>query len=152
MVKLSLVLIHILKVYFKRSSSFLWEKICSIHYLQFSFEKHELSQVLQDFSVENLQTTSSTFLSKFLISNYWGSIFHCTYREESLACFVFYPYFFPYFFFVCFSIDVLLNDSYDSRKGGGIIFLVFYFQPLTNIHLFQRDFNHFCTSFYSVYL
>ena len=48
----------------------------------FSFEKHVISQVLKDFSVENLETTPSTFPSKFSyeiylhgIINYWGSIF-----------------------------------------------------------------------------
>ena len=35
--------------------------MCSIHYLDFSFEKHIPFQVLKDFSVENLETTPSTF-------------------------------------------------------------------------------------------
>ena len=61
-VKFCLVLIYILKVYFKRSSSILLIKKYSIHYLHFSFEKHVLSQVLKDFSVENLETTPGTFL------------------------------------------------------------------------------------------
>ena len=53
-----------------------------MHYLHFYFQKHVLSQVLKDFSVENLKTTPSTFLSKFFceiylsrIIKYWGSIF-----------------------------------------------------------------------------
>ena len=61
---------------------FCLKKICSINYLHFSFEKHVISQVLKDFSVENLETTPSTFPSKFSyeiylhgIINYWGSIF-----------------------------------------------------------------------------
>ena len=56
-----LVLIYILKVYRKKYV----QKICSIHYLHFSFEKDVPYQVLKDFSVENLETTPSTFLSKF---------------------------------------------------------------------------------------
>ena len=85
---------------------FFWEKICLIHYWHFSFEKHVLSQVLKDFSVENLETISSTFLSKFSceiylswISNYWSSIFtlHLTGREFSLVC-VLSIYFFSSFF------------------------------------------------------
>ena len=72
MVKFGLVLIYILKVYRKKPSSFFFcfffvfeKKICSVHYLHFSFEKHVLSQVLKDFSLENVETTSSTFLLKF---------------------------------------------------------------------------------------
>ena len=56
--------------------------MCSIDYLHFYFEKHVPSQVLKGFSGENLETTPSTFLSKFSseiylcqIINYWGSIF-----------------------------------------------------------------------------
>ena len=108
LVKFGLVFIYALKVYHKKSSSFFvfWEKICLIHYWHFSFEKHVLSQVLKDFSVENLETISSTFLSKFSceiylswISNYWSSIFtlHLTGREFSLVC-VLSIYFFSSFF------------------------------------------------------
>ena len=82
LVKFGLVLIYILKVYGKISSSILLRKICLIHYLHFSFEKHVPSQVMKGFSVENLETTPSTFLSKFSseiylsqIINYWGIIF-----------------------------------------------------------------------------
>ena len=53
-----------------------------MHYLHFSFERHVLSQVLKDFSVENLKTTPSTFVSNFFceiylsrIIKYWASIF-----------------------------------------------------------------------------
>ena len=50
------------------SSSFFWIKyVQSIHSFHSSFEKHVLSQVLKDFSVENLEATPSTFLSKFSI-------------------------------------------------------------------------------------
>ena len=67
--------------YLKKSCSILLRKKYSIHYLHFSFEKHAPSQVLKDFSVENVKTTPSTFLSKFSseiylsrIINYWCSI------------------------------------------------------------------------------
>ena len=56
--------------------------MCSIHYLHFPFEKHVPSQVLKDFSVENVETTPSIFLSRFSseiylsrIINHWGSVF-----------------------------------------------------------------------------
>ena len=53
----------------------------SIHYLHFSFEKQVPSQVLKDFSVENLETTPSTFRLNFFgdlfipIMIYWDSLF-----------------------------------------------------------------------------
>ena len=53
-VTFGLVLICIWKVCRKKSSSIV---PCSIHYLHFSFEKHVPSQVLKDFSVENLEST-----------------------------------------------------------------------------------------------
>ena len=65
LVKFCVVLIYILKVYFKRSSSILLRKKYSIHYLHFSFEKRVPSQFLKDFSVENIETTPGTFLSEF---------------------------------------------------------------------------------------
>ena len=52
-VKFGFVLIYILKVYRKKSSSTVQ---CSIHCLHFSCEKHVPSHVLKDFSVENLET------------------------------------------------------------------------------------------------
>ena len=66
-VKFGLVLIYVLEVYRKKSSSILLRKICSIHYLHFSFEKHVPSQVLKDFSVENLETTPRSIYLELLI-------------------------------------------------------------------------------------
>ena len=89
----------------KNPLQFYWEKIFSAHYLHSSFENHVPFQVLEDFSVENLETTPSTFLSKFSskihlsrIINYWGSIFtlYLTWGAFSLVCIL--PVFFFYFF------------------------------------------------------
>ena len=108
LVKFGLVQIFILKLYREKSSSFFWEKMSSIYYLHFSFEKHVLSQVLKDLSVENLETTRSTFLSMFScktylsrIMNCWGSIFtlHLTWRAFSLICNLSAFFFFLLFFF-----------------------------------------------------
>ena len=66
-VKFDLVLIYMLKIYRKKSLWFYWEKICSIHYLHFPFEKHVPSQVLKDFSVENLETTPRSIYLELLI-------------------------------------------------------------------------------------
>ena len=62
--KFGLVLIYILKVYRKKSSSIVQ---CSIHYLHFSFEKHVPSQVVKDLSVKNLETTSRSICLELLI-------------------------------------------------------------------------------------
>ena len=59
MVKFGLVLIYI--SYHKKSYSIFWEKLCSIHYLHFSFEKHVPSQILKYIPVENLETTPTVF-------------------------------------------------------------------------------------------
>ena len=40
--------------------------MCSIHFLHFAFEKHVPSQVLKDFSVENLETTARSIYLKLL--------------------------------------------------------------------------------------
>ena len=82
-----------------------------INYLHFSFEKHVVpSQDLKDFSVENLKTTASTFLSKFSsdinlsqIINYWGSIFtlYLTLGVFSLVCVLSIFFFLSFFFFFC---------------------------------------------------
>ena len=66
-VKFGLVLIYVLEVYRKKSSSILLRKICSIHYLHFSFEKHVPSQVLKDYSVENLETTPRSIYLELLV-------------------------------------------------------------------------------------
>ena len=123
----------------KNTLRFYWEKICSIQYLYFSFEKHVPSQSLKDFSVENLETTSSTFLSKFSseiylsrIINYWGSI----YRSVS---FVFCPCFIISFiiFFLFLSI-FSLTDTSDSRgykeRRGNPYFSCFPL-PLPHYHI-----------------
>ena len=63
-VKFGLVLVYILKIYRKRSFSIVQ---CSIHYLSFSFEKQVTSQILKDFSVENLETTPRSIYLELLI-------------------------------------------------------------------------------------
>ena len=102
LVKFFLVLIYTLKVYFKRSSSIWLRKKYSIYYLHFSFDNHVLSQFLKGFSVENLEITPSTFLSKIFceiclswITLYW------TWGAFSLVCvlFVFFFVLSSFFFF-----------------------------------------------------
>ena len=104
LVKFGLVLIHVLRFIVKNLLR--WEKICSIHYLHFSFEKHVHFQVLKDFSVENLQTNPCPFLSKFSceiylsrIINYWGSIFKLYCETFSLVCVLTVSFFLSFFSF-----------------------------------------------------
>ena len=74
--------------------------------------------ILKDFSVENLETTPSTFLSKFSsgiyssqIINNWGSIFYILPNVRSVQFDLFYPYFFSFFlsFLFYFSIGIFLD-------------------------------------------
>ena len=65
LVKFGLVLMYILKVYRKKSSSIL------LHF--FFWKVCIFSKVLKDFSVENLETTPGTFLSKFSSEIYFIS-------------------------------------------------------------------------------
>ena len=96
--------------------------------MHFSFEKYVPYQVLKDFSVENLETTHSTFLSKFSseilsrIVNYWGSIFslYLTWGPFSLVCVLSVFFFLSFFFFFLFLLVFSLtntNDSKDSKEG-----------------------------------
>ena len=112
LVKFSLVLISISKFYRKKCSSMLLKKICSIHYFYLPFEKHVSCEVLKDFYVENLETTPSTFCSKFSseiylsrIINYSDSIFLLTWGAFSLVCVLsvlFFLFFLSCFFFFLF--------------------------------------------------
>ena len=107
-VKFGLVLIYILKVYCKKSSSILLRKNIFNSFF-FSFEKHVPSQISKDFSNENIKTAPSTFLKKIWseiylswIINYWVSIFilSLTWGAFSLVCVpsVLVLYFFLLFF------------------------------------------------------
>ena len=107
-------------------------KMCSTNYLRFSFKKHVPSQVLKDFSVENLETNPSTFLSKFSseiyifrIIDYWGSTLtlYLTPGAFSLVSVHFLSVFFLSFFLSSFFLFILVffftdtNDSKDIREG-----------------------------------
>ena len=117
-VKFGLVLI-ISRLYRKKSSSILLKKICLIHCLHFAFEKHVPSQFLKDFSVENLETTSSTSLSKFSceiylsrVINYCGIIFTLSWRWGEFSLVYVISVFFSSFFL--FLLLFSLIDTKDS--------------------------------------
>ena len=123
LVKFFLVLIYTLKVYFKRSSSIWLRKKYSIYYLHFSFDNHVLSQFLKGFSVENLEITPSTFLSKIFceiclswITLYW------TWGAFSLVCVlsVFFFVLSSFFFFYRYFPWQTLTIYRIAGKGEGI--------------------------------
>ena len=110
LVKFGVVLIYILNVYHKKSSSILLRKNMFNSLLVFFFWKAWTFSILKDFSVENLKTTPSTFLSKFSckiylsqIIKYWDSNFtlYLTWGVFSLlfAQYLFFYFFLLFFFF-----------------------------------------------------
>ena len=135
--KFGLVLTYILKVYCKKSSSIFLKKDM-FNSLHFSFEKQKPSQVLKDFSVENLETTPSTFFSKFSSDIYLelliigGSIF-ALYLTSGAFFFFFYQYF-PW---------QTLRIQRIAGNWEEIIIFLSYFHLLTNINLLHEDFHHF---------
>ena len=149
LVKFGFVLIHILKVYRKKSSSILMRKNMFNSLLAFFIRK-----ACTFSSFEDLETTPSTFLSKFScelylsrIIKYWGSIFtlYLTWGAFSLVCVlsVFF-YLFLLFFFLCRYLpwQTLAIHSIAGKGEEIIIFLVFNLL-LTKIHLLHWDFYHF---------
>ena len=84
---------------------------------------------LKDFSVENLETTRSTFLSKFYseiylsrIINYWGSVFTLYLTEEAFRFVCLLSTFLFFLLLFSFYINIFLRDIYysqDSRELRG---------------------------------
>ena len=106
------------------------------------------SKVLKDFSVENLETTPSTFLSKFSCEIYLHRVFtlYLTWGTFSLVCnlSVFFYFLLLFCFFYRYFSRQILTIHWIAGKGEGIIiFLVFNFHPLTNFQLVHWDFYHF---------
>ena len=137
LVKFGLVLIYRLKVYRKKYSSILLRK----NMINFSFEKYVPSQVFNGFSVENLETTPSNFLSKFFS---WDIISNVRSVQFGLCCNrIFFSFFFFVFFYSYFPWQTLTIHRIAGIGEGIIVFLVFHFHPLKNIHVVHRDFYHF---------
>ena len=120
--------------------------------MHFSFEKHARPQVLKDFSIENLETTPSTFLSNFFseiylyqITSYWGSVFtlYLTWGAFSLVCVlsVLFLSFFFFFFFLFLSIFFLkdTNNSQDSSEGRGNRYFSCFPLPPAHGHSFSSS-------------
>ena len=109
----------------------------------FSFSKICTFSSFENFSVENIQTIPSTFLSKFSseiylsrIINYWGSIFTSCLTEGTFSLVCILSVFFSFFLFCCFSFSIFFFPSQTltiariaRNREGIIIFLVFHFYP-----------------------
>ena len=138
-VKFGLVLIYILKVYRKKSSSILLRKNMFNSLLAFCFWKACTFSSFERFLCWKSRNYSQIYLSGII--NYWGSILtlYITWGAFSLVFSFFLSCFF--LFLSVFS----LTDTKNSQNGteeGIIIFFVFRVHPLTNIHLVHRDFYH----------
>ena len=148
LVKFGLVLISILKVYSKKSSSILLRKYMFNSLLALFFWKACTVSCFERF----LSWKSRNYSLHFSLENFLWDLFILCYHIIPSVWFVFYPYFLfsPSFF-------LFLSDRYfpwQTRTihriaGKGeeiIIFLFFNLHPLTNFHLVHWDFYHF---FYS---
>ena len=130
-VKFGLVLIYRLEDYRKKYSSIFLRK----NMFNFCFEKHVPSQVFIGFSVDNLETTPSNFLSKFVSETLY----------LTLVCVVSVFFFFLLFFFSFywyFPWQTLTIHRIAGMGEGIIVFLVSHIHPLTNIYLVHGDFYH----------
>ena len=133
-VKFGLVLIYILKVYRKKSSSILLRKNMFNSLLAFCFWKACTFSSFERFLCWKSRNYSQIYLSRII--NYWDSILtlYITWRAFSLVCFlsVFFFFFLLLFFF---SFGIFLDRQ-----------LVIWPFPKTNkkkgmLHFFKRDWN-----------
>ena len=160
LVKVDLVIIYILKVYCKNSSSTLLRQNMFNSLLAFFFWKVCTFSSFERFLYWKSRNYSQYFSHEIFvwdlftrITNYWGSIFtlYITWGAFSLVCvlsYFFFSFFLSFFFvfFCCryFSWQTLTIHRITGKGEEVLIFLFFHFHPFTNIHLVHRDFYHFC--------
>ena len=118
-VKFGLVLIYILKVYRKKSSSILLRKNMFNSLLAFCFWKACTFSSFERFLCWKSRNYSQIYLSGII--NYWGSILTLYIKWEglSLVCVLFalFLFFLPSFFL--FLLVFSLTDTNDSLDGTG---------------------------------
>ena len=147
-VKFCLVLIYILKVYRKKSASILLRKNIFNSLLAFSFWNTCTFLCFERFLCWKSRNYFQIYLSR--INNYWDSILtlYITWGVFSLVCFLsvfsfFLSFFLLFFFFYGYFPWQTLTIHKIGRPGERIIiFLVFHFHSLANIHLIHWDFYH----------
>ena len=143
LVKFGLALIFILKVYRKKSSSILLRK--KMFNLLLAFFS---PQVLKDFSIENLETTLGTFLSKFSSEIYLpgiiiGVVFlHCISSVWGAVIFFgLYPHFLSFLFY--FSIGIFLDITHFTltfhRIAGKEEGIIIFQLPPAHEHSFNSS-------------
>ena len=129
-VKFGLVLIYILKVYRKKSSSILLRKNMFNSLLAFCFWKACTFSSFERFLCWKSRNYSQIYLSRII--NYWDSILtlYITWRAFSLVCFLSVFFFLSFFFWFFFLSVFFLTGNLSSnrfpkriRKKGCFIFL-----------------------------
>ena len=114
--------------------------------LEFFFWKGGNFSNFERFLCWKFRNYSQIYLSRII--NYWDSILilYVTWGAFSLVCLLsvfFFSFFLLFFFFyLYFPWQTLAIHKIEGTGEGIIIFLVFHFHPLTNIHLIHRDFYH----------
>ena len=141
-----MVLVCILKVYGKKSSSILLRKNIFNSLLGFFFWKACTFSSFERFFCWKSRNYSQIYLSRII--NYWDSNLTLYIPWEAfnlvsfLSLFIFFVFFLLFFFFYWYFSWQAPAIKMGGTGEGIIIFLVFHFHPLTNIHLIQRDFYH----------
>ena len=148
--KFGLVLIYILKVYRKRSSSILLRKNM-FNYLHFFWKAYTFLS-FERFLCWKFRNYSQHVFSKFSADIYLelliigGSIFtiYLASAAFSLVCVgsIFFSFFFFFFFYQYFPWRILKIQRIAGNQEEVIIFLS-HFHSLTNIHLVHQDFHQF---------
>ena len=114
--------------------------------LEFFFWKGGNFSNFERFLCWKFRNYSQIYLSRII--NYWDSILilYVTWGAFSLVCLLsvfFFSFFLLFFFFyLYFPWQTLAIHKIEGTGEGIIIFLVFHFHPLTDIHLIHRDFYH----------
>ena len=137
LVKFGLFLIYIFKFYRKKTTSILLRKDMFNSLLAFFFWKVCTFSSFERFLCWKSRNYSHIYLSRII--NYCDSILtlYITWGAFSLVCAsVFFTYFFRHFifFYWYFLWQTLTIHKIGGTGEGIIIFLVFHFHPLTNIH------------------
>ena len=133
-VKFDLILVYLLKVYRKKSPSILLRKNMFDSLLAFCFWKTCTFSNFERFLCWKSRNYSHIYLSGII--NYWGNILtlYITWGAFSLVCVLSVFSFFPVFFFFYRYFPWQTLAIHETGEGI-IIFLVFFFHLLTNIHL-----------------
>ena len=123
----------------KNPLRFYWEKVCSIHYFHFSFEKHAPFSSSEIFFLLKIQKLPQIYISSII--NYWGGILilYMTWRTFSLVCVlsIFFSLFISFFFFFIFYRYFLWETLAIRRDEKGNYYFSCFPLPPSNEHSFN---------------